>query len=96
MDGFRHDKVFAGNTLVQPTRKISCKAALSPDLVEPLRIREYLCRRNEGDRYGGYYTLREDTCTIADFCDAGKDLGGLFCGLVILAYICVTSCLIYA
>ena len=51
---------------------------MPPDLVEPLRIREYLCHRNEGDRYGGCYTLREDTCTIADFCDAGKDLGGLF------------------
>ena len=51
---------------------------IPPDLVEPLRIWEYLCRRNEGDRYGGYYALREDTYIIADFCDAGKDLLELF------------------
>ena len=51
---------------------------IPPDIVEPLRIWEYLCRRNEGDRYGGYYALREDTYTIADFCDAGKDLLVLF------------------
>lgn len=62
MDGFRHDKVFAGNTLVQPTRKISCKTAFPPDLVEAVKNPEYLCRRNERDRYGGYYTLRKDTC----------------------------------
>ena len=60
--------------MTYPTREIFCKTALPPDLVEPFRIRGYLCRRNESNRYRGYYTLREDTCPIADFCIKYNDL----------------------
>ena len=62
-------------------------------LVEPLRGISLPLKRERPIRR--ICTLREDTCTIADFCDTKEKFARFFCELMILEYLCTMSCLIY-